>query len=155
VSASGGAEDWSSKGGERVLLQPERLNNLASSLVSEARRNPKGLGTVSGDWHPSLPPQVREQGHRAGYVVAAEVDLIHNRLIGTEPQKHSVLPLLLQGEKTESLPPLLHGRGHADFRDERAYFATAFDLILSLYRLAPNDPAVSDLRESLRDRELG
>ena len=67
--------------------------------------------------------------------VAAEVDLIHNRLLGTEPQKESVLPLLLDGDKTDSLPPLLHGRVYADFRNEPAYFATAFDLILSLYRL--------------------
>jgi small GTP-binding protein len=86
-----------------------------------------------------------------GYVVAAEVDLINNRLLGTEPQKQSVLPLLLAGEKTESLPPLLHGRVYADFRDELAYFAAAFDLILSLYQLPPNHPAVADLRESLRE----
>jgi hypothetical protein len=32
------------KGEERVLLKPELLNNLASSFVLEARRNPKGLG---------------------------------------------------------------------------------------------------------------
>jgi small GTP-binding protein len=88
-----------------------------------------------------------------GYVVAAEVDLINNRLLGTEPKKQSVLPLLLDGEKAQSLPPLLHGRVYADFRDELVYFATAFDLILSLYQLPPNHPAVADLRESLRGRE--
>jgi hypothetical protein len=33
-----------SKGELRILLQPERLNNLASSFVLEARRNLKGLG---------------------------------------------------------------------------------------------------------------
>ncbi len=90
----------------------------------------------------------------AGSVVAAEVDLIHNRLLGTEPQKQSVLPLLLAGEKTASLPPLLHGRVYADFRDETAYFTTAFDLILSLYGIPPNHPAVADLRESLRGQEM-
>ena len=37
-----------------------------------------------------------------GYVVAAEVDLINNRLLGTEPQKQSVLPLLLDGENKRS-----------------------------------------------------
>ncbi len=89
-----------------------------------------------------------------GYVVAAEVDLIDNRLLGTEPQKQTVLPLLLDGEKADSLPPLLHGRVYADFRDELAYFATAFDLILSLYQLPVYDPAVADLRESVRGREL-
>jgi small GTP-binding protein len=91
---------------------------------------------------------------KTGYVVAAEVDLIHNRLLGTEPQKQSVLPLLLAGEKTASLPPLLHGRVYADFRDETAYFTTAFDLILSLYRIPPNHSAVADLRESLRGLEI-
>ncbi|HEX7676781.1 MAG TPA: GTP-binding protein, partial [Thermoanaerobaculia bacterium] len=35
-----------SKGELRILLQPERLNNLASSFVLEARRNPKGLGAL-------------------------------------------------------------------------------------------------------------
>jgi small GTP-binding protein len=89
-----------------------------------------------------------------GYVVAAEVDLINNRLLGAEPQKRSVLPLLLDGEKVNSLPPLLHGRVYADFREERAYFATAFDLILSLYQLPPNHPVVADLRESLREPKL-
>ena len=37
--------------------------------------------------------------------------------------------------------------------DEEAYFTTAFDLILSLYEIAPRDPAVADLRESLRGPE--
>jgi hypothetical protein len=90
-----------------------------------------------------------------GYVVAAEVDLIANRLLGTEAQKAGVLPLLLAGEKTSSLPPLLHGRVFADFRNEEAYFRTAFDLILSLYQLPPNHPAVSDLRESLAGEGFG
>jgi len=94
------------------------------------------------------------QDSDTGYVVAAEVDLINNRLLGTEPQKRSVLPLLLDGEEATSLPPLLHRRVYADFRDEAAYFTTAFDLILSLYQIPPNYPVVADLRESLRGREM-
>jgi hypothetical protein len=90
----------------------------------------------------------------AGYVVAAEVDLINRRMIGTEEQKESVLPLLVEGTEAASLPPLLQGRVYADFRDERAYFATAFELIRSLYRLPVTHPAVADLRESLRGRDL-
>jgi hypothetical protein len=31
-----------SRGEQRILLEPARLNNLASSFVLEARRNPKG-----------------------------------------------------------------------------------------------------------------
>lgn len=38
---------------------------------------------------------------------------------------------------------------YADFRDESAYFTRAFELILSLYQIPPNHPAVADLRETL------
>ncbi len=89
-----------------------------------------------------------------GYVVAAEVDLINDRLLGTEPQKESVLPLLLDGDEAASLPPLLHRRVYADFRKDQDYFVTAFDLILSLYGIKPSDPAVADLRESLQGLRL-
>ena len=89
-----------------------------------------------------------------GYVVAAEVEVISNRLLGTEAQKETVLPLLLAGQKTSSLPPLLHSRVFADFRDERAYFTTAFDLILDLYGISHGNPAVADLRESLQESEM-
>ncbi len=41
---------------------------------------------------------------------------------------------------------------YADFRDEASYFATAFDLICTLYQLPPTHPAVADLRESLSVR---
>ena len=88
-----------------------------------------------------------------GSVVAAEVDLISQRLIGTQEEKSTVKTLLLAGEKKTSLPPLMWDAIHADFRDESAYFTTAFDLILSLYQLPPNHPAVADLRESLRGPE--
>jgi hypothetical protein len=84
-----------------------------------------------------------------GYVVAAEVDLINNRLLGTEEQKSSVMPVLLEGEPTVALPPLLHGRVYAEFRVDEFYFIMALTLILSLYNLPPTHPAVADLRESL------
>jgi small GTP-binding protein len=86
-----------------------------------------------------------------GFVVAAEVDLISGRMLGTEAEKETVMPLLLAGEEKTALPPLLQRRVYADFRNERAYFITAFDLILSLYGIAPNNPAVADLRELLQD----
>jgi hypothetical protein len=89
-----------------------------------------------------------------GFVVAAEGDLIAPRMLGTEAEKESVLPVLLDGHVKESLPLWLQGRVSADFRNQRAYFTTAFDLILSLYHIAPNNPAVADLRESLRDSGL-
>ena len=85
-----------------------------------------------------------------GSVVAAEVDLISQRLLGTESEKESVLPILLAGERKASLPPLMLDRVHCDFRDTKAYFTTGFDLILDLYRISHLDQAVVDLRESLR-----
>lgn len=84
-----------------------------------------------------------------GSVVAAEVGLISQRLIGTEEEKRTVKTLLLAGEKKTSLPPLMWDAIHADFRNDEAYLTTAFDLILSLYSLPPTHPAVADLRESL------
>ncbi len=90
-----------------------------------------------------------------GSVVAAEYDLAGIRLLATEDQKRTVLPVLLAGEENESFPALLRGRVYADFRKDESYFTTAFDLILSLYNLPPNHPAVADLRESLRPPEVG
>lgn len=84
-----------------------------------------------------------------GYVVAAEGDLITRRMRGTEEQKESVLPVLVSGDEATSFPPLLRGRVFADFRNERGYFSAAFDLILSVFRIPFNSPAVADLRASL------
>lgn len=89
-----------------------------------------------------------------GFVVAAEGDLMAPRMLGTEAEKESVLPVLLAGDVKESLPLWLRGRVYADFRKERSYFTTAFELILSLYNIFPNTPAVADLRESLRASEM-
>jgi len=86
-----------------------------------------------------------------GSVVAAEVDLINLRLMGTEDAKNTVLPLLLDGEERDALPPLLRGRVYADFRQEEQYFAMLFDLILTLHSIPVAHPAIADLRDSLRD----
>jgi hypothetical protein len=75
-------------------------------------------------------------------------------MLGTEVKKQSVLPVLLAGTEESSFPPLLQGRVYADFRNQQAYFTTAFDLILSLYDIPPSDPSVADLRESLREGDL-
>jgi hypothetical protein len=68
--------------------------------------------------------------------------------------KETIMPILLAGEQKASLPPLMWDQVYADFRNERAYFTTAFDLILDLYGIAHNDAAVADLRESLREFEM-
>jgi hypothetical protein len=55
---------------------------------------------------------------------------------------------LLEGDEESSLPPLMRGKFYADFRLESHYFATLFDLILTLYRIPFDHDAVKDLRES-------
>ena len=84
-----------------------------------------------------------------GSVVAAEYDLAGLRLLATEDEKRTVLPVLLEGEESQSFPALVRGRVYADFRNEETYFATAFDLIRSIYDLPPTHPAVADLSVSL------
>ena len=84
-----------------------------------------------------------------GFVVAAEGDLIGHRLTGTESRKQTVLPVLLDGTVETALPPLLHGRVYSDFRQLDRYFLTAFNLILSVHEIPPNDPASAQLRQYL------
>jgi hypothetical protein len=90
----------------------------------------------------------------SGSVVAAEWDLAGIRMLATESQKRTILPVLLAGNESESFPGLLRGRVYGDFRNDLAYFTAAFDLILSVYQLPPNHPAVADLRESLRESDM-
>jgi GTPase SAR1 family protein len=82
-----------------------------------------------------------------GSVLAAEYDVAGIRLLATEDEKRTILPVLLAGDESESFPALLRGRVYGDFRTEEEYFKTAFDLILSVYQLPPTHPAVADLRE--------
>ncbi|MGB9939628.1 GTP-binding protein [Methanosarcina sp.] len=84
-----------------------------------------------------------------GFVVAAEGDLIGKRMIGTETEKESVLPVLLEGTDKSAFPILLQGRVYADFRKSEAYFDELLKLLLSLYQIKLNDPVATELRESL------
>lgn len=89
-----------------------------------------------------------------GFVVAAEGDLIGKRMIGTETQKESVLPILLEGSEETAFPHLLHGRVYADFRKTEDYFIKAFELIISIFHIKPQDPVAIDLRESLEEKGM-
>ena len=89
------------------------------------------------------------QSDQSGKVVAMEYDLYWQRLRGTEASKKTVLPLLCEGEPRDALPPLLQARDYSDFRNHDDYFARVFDLVLHLYRVEHDDPAVLDLREAL------
>ena len=130
---------WSTRVGMSVPLFIDRIEKCDRVIV---------VGT------PLYRRKYENQDSTMGFVVAAEVHLISNRMLGKESKKETVLPLLLAGEEETALPPLLQRRVYADFRDERAYFITAFDLILSLYGIASNNPAVADLRELLQERGM-
>ena len=88
-----------------------------------------------------------------GFVVAAEGDLIWKRMIGTEAQKETVLPLLLEGRRQRPSRPCCMAGSMPTSATNDDYFAIAFDLILSLYNI-PLPSAVADLRESLRGTEM-
>jgi WD40 repeat protein/GTPase SAR1 family protein len=90
-----------------------------------------------------------------GTVVAAEMDQVSARLLGSEAKKKTVLPLLLEGTPEEALPPALLTRVRSDFRDDARYFETALDLMLSLYEISPRHPAVSHWKKQLAGDGFG
>ncbi len=73
---------------------------------------------------------------------------------GPEHLKKTVVPVVLEAEAQQALPPCLHDQVFCALHEETLYFQSAFDLILSLYQIPPNDPPVADLRESLRGPEM-
>lgn len=99
---------------------------------------------------PNYLRKYENRDEQSGTVVAAEVDLIHQRLLGTERRKRTVLPVLAEGSRDLSFPPLLRGRSFADLRQKELYWAVTFDVILTLYQVDFTSPGVEDLRERLR-----
>lgn len=84
-----------------------------------------------------------------GFIAAAEWDLISKRMTGTEAEKNSVVPVLLEGIDQDAFPPLLHRRVFADFRNREKYFETMFNLIRALYAVTPDNARWVQLRASL------
>ena len=86
-----------------------------------------------------------------GSFVSDEVKLINRRLNGSEQERASVLPLLLEGDDRNSFPEALQNRVYSDFQQERFYFVSLFNLILTLYRIPSKDPIIGELRAFIRD----
>jgi hypothetical protein len=86
-----------------------------------------------------------------GSFVSDEVELISRRLNGTEQERGSVLPVLLEGDERNSFPEALQDRVYSDFQQERFYFVSLFNLILTLYRIPSKDPIIGELRAFIRD----
>ena len=97
-------------------------------------------------------PSLREKydSRTADPVVAAELKLINTRL-RKRSKSEGVLPLLLEGEQATSFPPLAEDSVFIDFRVENNYFERMLDLLLTLYRIPFDEPAMRDLRDTIRD----
>jgi small GTP-binding protein len=141
------------KAGIVVVLDRWENGRIGSSILRFVERIEE-CGNVIVIGTPLYRQKAKNLASAKGSVVAAEWDLAGIRLLATEDQKRTVLPVLLAGEESESFPALLRGRVYGDFRRADAYFATAFDLILDVYGIPHQDPAVADLRESLRGPEM-
>jgi len=141
------------KAGIEVVLDKWENSRIGSSILHFVERIEE-CGHVIVVGTPLYRQKAKNVASAKGSVVAAEWDLAGIRMLATEAQKQTVLPVLLAGEDSESFPPLLRGRVYGDFRNEGAYFTVAFDLILDLYRIPHQDQAVADLRESLRGPEM-
>ena len=91
------------------------------------------------------------EGHHSqeARVVAAEMDIVNQRLLGTSEQKETVLPVLAEGSPDTALPPLVRGRTRWVLRDDLDYLPQVFDLLLTIHRLDRDDDAVVAIRETL------
>lgn len=84
-----------------------------------------------------------------GTVVALEMKIVWARLTGPAVGHPAVIPLLLEGDAKESLPPVLQAQAFSDFRDDARYFEVALDLLLGLYAIPPRHPAISHWKKQL------
>ena len=84
-----------------------------------------------------------------GTVVALEMKIVWARLTGPANGHPAVIPLLLEGDVKESLPPVLHAQAFSDFRNDERYFDIALELLIGLYGISPRHPAVSHWKKQL------
>jgi len=126
------------KAGITVLLDRWENSRIGASVPRFIERV-ASADTVIVVGTPLYRAKYNNDAPMGGFVVAAEGDLIGHRLTGTEARKQTVLPVLLDGTAETALPPLLHGRVYSDFRRSDLYFLTAFNLILSVHGIPPND----------------
>lgn len=90
---------------------------------------------------------------KADAVVEAELRLINTRL-RKQSERERVLPLLLDGDAKTSFPPLAEDSVYVDFRNADSYFESVFDVLLKLYEIPFDDPAMRDLRDAIRGADL-
>ncbi|HLA43149.1 MAG TPA: hypothetical protein VJZ27_06930, partial [Aggregatilineales bacterium] len=80
-----------------------------------------------------------ERSVHTGSAVASEMNLLQERLQGSDSERRSVIPLLLEGKAHLALPPMLEHKSF-DFRQEHHYPVNLFNLVFRLYNYAPAHP---------------
>jgi len=136
------------KAGVKVLLDKWENRRIGSSIARFAERIEEcDKMIVVGT--PLYRQKARNLASSKGSVSAAEWDLAGIRMLATEAEKQTVLPVLLDGQESDSFPALLRGRVYADFRKSEAYFDVALELLLSLYGIEPTEQVAIELCTSL------
>ena len=91
-----------------------------------------------------------ENRDRDGHVVAAEYEVIAERLLGTDAQKASVLPIILEGTRKTAIPPgLASTRTAGDFTVPANYRVNLLHLMRTLWRVPP-DSTFLDIEARVR-----
>ena len=138
------------KAGITVILDRWENARIGSS-VARFVEQVAGADTVVVVGTPLYREKYDNDTPMGGFVVAAEGDLIGQRLTGTESRKQTVLPILLSGTPQNALPPLLQGRVYGDFRQPDEYFLSALNLVLSVHAIPAKDPICAELRQYVAD----
>ena len=103
---------------------------------------------------PLYKEKYENRNEKKGSIVAAEMDLIDQRMTDTEERKKTVLPLLREGDEDISLPAYLVKRVHADFRRNEVYFSKLFELLMKLYGIPWSTPVLAEVDEWRRTADL-
>ncbi len=132
------------KAGVKVVLdrwENARVGASVSRFVERVASSTKVIVVGTPDYR----VKYENREPMRGFVVAAETDLIGTRMLGTEPDKLDVLPVLLSGDDRSSFPPLLNGRVYADFRQAEAYFETLLRLALDIFAIEITSPVYREV----------
>lgn len=85
--------------------------------------------------------------------VSAEFDVIGSRLLGTEQEKSTVLPIVVDDDPELALPPQLLGRVHATLGPTGMYYSELLKIIITMYGLSLESSRVRQIQNSLTDKE--
>ena len=135
--------------GIEVLI--DTMNKPGTVIIRFMEEAIRRAGFIALIGTPLYGAKYRNQHSPDGSILAAEVDAIQrHRVLRTDELRATVLPLLREGTPEESLPPLVLGMKHLDFRQPEQYFAELFDLVLTIYGMPFTRPEISGLRDEVR-----